>query len=255
MLKNKIIFITGASSGIGAACAKQFAKAGAKLLLCARRLDVVKTLAKDLQSQYGVETHFFPLDVRNLPSVKKALNALPDSWKKIDILINNAGLAAGLDPVQEGNIQDWEDMIDTNIKGLLYITREILPGMITRNSGHIISIGSIAGHQTYPKGAVYCATKAAVNIISDGLRMDLLGKKIRVSTVDPGMVDTNFSRIRFKGDGTRAAAVYEGMDALSADDIADAILYCASRPLHVNISEVIIMPTDQAAATMVSREK
>lgn len=253
MLTNKIVFITGASSGIGAACAKHFAKAGAKLLLCARRLDAVNNLAAQLQTQFGIETHTFKLDVQHHDEVKNALQSLPAQWKKIDVLINNAGLASGLDTVQEGDIQDWEAMIDTNIKGLLYVTKEVLPEMIAKNSGHIISIGSIAGHQTYPKGAVYCATKAAVNIFSDGLRMDLLGKKIRVSTVDPGMVETNFSNIRFHGDEERAAAVYKGMQPLTADDIADAVLYCASCPPHVNISEIIIMPTDQAAATMVAR--
>jgi 3-hydroxy acid dehydrogenase/malonic semialdehyde reductase len=253
MLKDKIILITGASSGIGMACANYFAKVGAKLLLCARRVDILDQLAAQLRSKYTVEVHTFKLDIRLHSEVKLALQNLPDSWKNVDILINNAGLAAGLDPVQEGNVQDWEDMIDTNIKGLLYITREILPQMVEKNSGHIINIGSIAGHQVYPNGVVYCATKFAVNALSSGLRMDLFGKKIRVTTIDPGAVETNFSAVRFKGDAKRAAAVYKGMQALTPDDIADAVLYCASCPPHVNISEVIIMPTDQAAATMVAR--
>ena len=254
MLKDKIVFITGASSGIGAACANYFAKAGAKLLLCARRMDVLNTIAAQLQSEYGVEVHVFKLDVRHHAAVKEALKALSEKWQKVDVLVNNAGLAAGLDTVQEGNVQDWEDMIDTNVKGLLYVTREVLPQMVDRNSGHVINIGSIAGHQTYPKGAVYCATKYAVNVLSNGLRLDLFGTKVRVSTVDPGAVETNFSAVRFKGDAKRAAAVYEGMDALTPNDVADAVLYCATRPPHINISEVIIMPTDQASATMVSRK-
>jgi len=255
MLKDKIVFITGASSGIGAACANYFAKSGAKLLLCARRMDVLHNIATQLQNEHGAEVHAFKLDVSQHASVKEALKSLPEKWQNIDVLVNNAGLAAGLDTVQEGNVQDWEDMIDTNVKGLLYVTREILPQMIARNSGHIINIGSIAGHQIYPKGAVYCATKYAVNVLSHGLRMDLFGTKVRVSTVDPGAVETNFSAVRFKGDAKRAAAVYEGMDPLTPNDIADAVLYCATRPPHINISEVIIMPTDQASATMVSRKK
>lgn len=253
MLKNKIVFITGASSGIGTACAHHFAKSGAKLLLCARRIEILHQLATQLENEYGAEIHIFKLDVREKNSVKEALHALPEKWKQVDVLINNAGLAAGLDTIQEGNIQDWEDMIDTNVKGLLYVTKEILPHMIEKNSGHIINIGSIAGHEVYPKGAVYCATKQAVNALSKGLRLDLFGTKIRVSTVDPGAVETNFSVTRFKGDAQRAAAVYEGMEPLTPNDIADAVLYCASRPPHININEIIIMPTDQASATMVYR--
>ena len=255
MLKNKLVFITGASSGIGMASAKQFAAAGARLLLCARRQEVLKTFAHELQNEFGVEVYSFCLDVQLRDQVTQALDTLQDRWKSVDILVNNAGLAAGLDPIQVGNIQDWEDMIDTNIKGLLYVTRGILPQMVERNTGHIINIGSIAGHEVYPKGAVYCATKQAVNALSNGMRMDLLGTKIRVSTVDPGAVETNFSQVRFKGDGARAAAVYEGMSPLSPDDVADAVIYCASRPPHVNISEMIVMPTDQASATMVFRQK
>lgn len=252
--KNKTVFITGASSGIGVACAKQFAKAGAKLMLCARRIELVNELATQLRNEFKTDIHTFQLDVRQAADVANALNALPNEWKKIDILINNAGLAAGLDTIQEGSIDDWEAMIDTNLKGVLYITKEILPEMIKRDSGHIINVGSIAGHYVYPKGAVYCASKFAVNALTNGLRMDLFGTKIRVSTVDPGAVETNFSLVRFKGNTTQASAVYDGIDPLTPDDIADAIFYCASRPPHVNISEVIIMPTDQASATMMSRK-
>lgn len=254
MLKGKIVFITGASSGIGTACAKQFAAAGAKLLLCARRLDVLDNLATQLRHDHGVEVHTFQLDVRQRSQVAETLKNLPIEWQRIDILINNAGLAAGLDFIQEGDIQDWEDMIDTNVKGLLYVTRAILPQMINRNIGHVINIGSIAGHQNYPRGAVYCATKQAVNALTNGLRLDLFGTSIRVSTVDPGAVETNFSVVRFKGDTKRAQAVYEGMEPLKPENVADAVVYCASCPPHVNISEIIIMPTVQAAATMTFRQ-
>lgn len=254
ILKNKIVFITGASSGIGMVCAEQFAQSGAKLLLCARRLDPLKELATQLTSKYGTEVYTFSLDVQQSSNVSKTLRNLPDQWKNIDILVNNAGLAAGLDPIQEGNTQDWEAMIDTNIKGLLYVTREVLPQMVERNAGHVVNIGSIAGHEVYPKGAVYCATKQAVHALSYGLRMDLFGTKIRVSTVDPGAVESNFSMVRFKGDTKRAAAVYEGMEPLKPADVADAVLYCVTRPPHVNISEILMMPTAQAAANMTFRE-
>jgi NADP-dependent 3-hydroxy acid dehydrogenase YdfG len=254
MLKNKIVLITGASSGIGAACAKQLAKAGAKLLLCARRCAMVEHLAAQLHAEYGTENHAFSLDVRDHAAIKKQMAALPPAWQSIDILINNAGLAAGLDTVQDANTQDWEEMIDTNVKGLLYMTRAVLPQMIAKNVGHIINIGSIAGHSVYAKGVVYCATKHAVKALSEGLRMDLFGTKIRVSSVDPGAVETHFSNVRFKGDDQRAAAVYEGFEPLRADDIADAVVYCATRPPHVNISDMIVMPTAQAAITMISRQ-
>lgn len=254
-LKNKIVLITGASSGIGAACAKQFAQAGAHLLLCSRRIEKLNALAAKLQTDYGVNVHSFSLDVSQYEQVAKALSALPTHWQSVDILLNNAGLAAGLDAIQQGKVTDWEAMIDTNVKGLLYMTREILPHMIARNTGHIINIGSVAGHTVYPKGAVYCATKYAVNAITQGLRMDLFGTKVRVTTIDPGAVETNFSLVRFKGDAKRAAQVYEGMEPLTPDDIADTILYCATRPAHINISEIIIMPTDQAAATMIARKE
>lgn len=253
-LRDKIVFITGASSGIGTACAIEFAKQGAKLLLCARRINLLQELAKQLYDEFQIDVYPFELDVRNPTQVQEALSLLPDAWKNIDILINNAGLAAGFDLIPDANIQDWEDMIDTNVKGVLYITKAVLPQMINRNTGHIINIGSVAGHEVYPKGAVYAATKHAVNAITKGLRMDLLGKKIRVSTVDPGAVHTNFSTVRFKGDDKRAAAVYEGIEALTAHDIADAVIYCATRPSHVNISEIIIMPIAQASATMIDRQ-
>jgi len=255
MLKNKLVFITGASSGIGAAAAHHFARLGAKLLLCARRLDKLQEVVAAIQQENKVDIHAFQLDVTKQADVVTSLQSLPSNWKKVDILLNNAGLAAGMDHFQDGSLDDWETMIDTNVKGLMYITKEILPGMIERNAGHIINIGSVAGHYVYPKGAVYCASKYAVHALTQGLRMDLFGTKIRVSTVDPGAVETNFSLVRFKGDASRAASVYEGMDPLTPDDVADTIVFCATRPAHVNICEVIMMPTDQAAATMVARKK
>lgn len=253
-LANKTVLITGASSGIGAACAKLFANAGARLLLAARRSERLEQLAQELQQQNKTDIHFLQLDVTKQDEVAQKLAALPTNWKEVDILLNNAGLARGFDFLQEGKIQDWEEMIDTNVKGLLYMTRSVLPQMITRNSGHIINIGSVAGHQVYPKGAVYCATKHAVNALSHGLRMDLLGTKIRVSSIDPGAVMTEFSAVRFHGDDQRAAAVYKGFEPLTAEDVADAVLYCAQCPPHVNVSEMLLMPTDQAAATMISRK-
>lgn len=254
MLKNKIVFITGASSGIGEACARQFAQAGANLVLFARRLDKIQALAKSLENQHKIDVHCVELDVRDYAQIKKQLALLPEQYQRVDILINNAGLAAGLDVIQDANVQDWEEMIDTNIKGLLYMTREITPKMITQDSGHVINIGSIAGHTVYPKGVVYCATKHAVKALTEGLRMDLLGTKVRVSSVDPGAVETNFSVVRFKGDAERAKKVYEGFDPLRAEDVADAVFYCASRPLHVNIADIVIMPTDQVSPTMVAKK-
>lgn len=253
LLKNKIVLITGATSGIGEACAISFAEQGAKLLLCARRQELLTSLAEKLQKEYGTEVYTFVLDVRDRQQVKTQLDALPAAWKSIDILLNNAGLAAGLETVQEANIDDWETMIDTNVKGLLFVTRAILPQMVERKSGHIINIGSISGHQVYPRGGVYCATKFAVKALSQGLRMDLLGTNIRVTTISPGSVETNFSLVRFKGDNEKAGAIYEGWHPLHADDIADNVLYAATRKPHVNINEIIVMPTQQAAVGMVAK--
>jgi 3-hydroxy acid dehydrogenase/malonic semialdehyde reductase len=252
-LNNKIAFITGASSGIGKACATLMAQSGAKLILAARRKNRLEELAKELQSSYKAECYVFELDVSDRGKVKETLVNLPTQWQEIDILLNNAGSAQGLDFIHEGSIDDWEQMIDVNIKGLLYVTRNILPGMVTRKSGHIINIGSVAGHQAYPKGNVYSATKHAVRALTESMRMDLLGTNIRVSTVDPGLVNTEFSSVRFKGDAKKAEGVYTNMTPLSAEDIADAVCYCASRPPHVNICEIVVMPTMQAAATMVHR--
>ncbi|MEG4227523.1 SDR family oxidoreductase [Microcoleus sp. N9_B2] len=257
-LQNQIVFITGASSGIGAACAKIFAKGGAKLILAARRLEKLDRLAKELVETKSVasmnEIYLLELDVRDRPEVESAITALPDAWKNIDILINNAGLSRGLDKLHEGNFQDWEEMIDTNVKGLLYMTRYIVPGMVSRGRGHVVNIGSIAGRQAYPKGSVYCASKAAVRAISDGLKQDLLGTAVRVTEIEPGLVETEFSNVRFHGDSDKAKNVYQGLTPLTADDVADVVYFCATRSPHVNISEVLLVPTDQASATLVHRK-
>ena len=248
MLKDKIVFITGASAGIGQACAESFAREGARLILAARRLDKLESLALRLKSEFNAETHLIELDVREREKVNQCLDNLPPEWAEIDILINNAGLSRGLDKVQEGYWLDWEEMIDTNIKGLLWLSRGVMPGMVKRDRGHVINIGSIAGRQVYPGGNVYCATKFAVRALTQGMRIDLLGTKVRCSTVDPGMVETEFSEVRFRGDKERAAPVYQNFPPLQAVDIAETVLFCATRPPHVNIHEVLVMPQDQAAA-------
>jgi len=252
-IQNQIVLITGASSGIGAACARFFAEAGARLILAARRLERLEEIAATLKTQFGTETLLLQLDVGDRPKVKATLGALPEAWAAVDILINNAGLSRGLDKLHEGEVQDWEEMIDTNVKGLLYVTRAILPGMVQRDRGHVINIGSIAGHQPYPGGNVYCATKAAVKSLTECIKLDLLGTAVRITSVDPGMVETEFSEVRFHGDGDRARKVYQGLTPLTADDVADVVLYCATRPAHVNINDVILMPVDQASTTMTHR--
>ena len=252
-LKQRIVFVTGASAGIGKACADAFAAQGASLLLCARREERLRDLAAHLSQTYGIRTHAGRLDVRDRPSVDAFLAGLPEEWKHIDILINNAGLARGFGKVHEGDIQDWEEMIDTNVKGLLYVTRAILPSMVRRGSGHIINLGSIAGHQVYPNGTVYCASKFAVRALNEGLKMDLLGTGVRVCSVSPGLVQTEFSEVRFHGDTKRAAQTYANTRPLKAEDIADIAVFCATRPAHVDISEVLVMPTDQASVYHVHR--
>ena len=252
---NKIAFITGASAGIGAACAEVLAREGYRLLLAARRLERIEELAARLRAEYGTESHLLTLDVREADTVFSTLDNLPAEWKEIDVLVNNAGLSQGLDPIQEGNIGDWDRMIDTNIKGLLYVTRAVTPGMAARKRGHIINLGSIAGKQAYPNGNVYCATKFAVDALSQGMRIDLLDKGIKVTAIHPGMVETEFSEVRFKGDKARAAAVYENLEPLVAEDIAEAVWFAVSRPKHVNINDMIIMPTAQANATTVVRNQ
>ena len=253
-LKNKIVFITGASSGIGRACAEEFAKAGSNLILCARRIERLIELKKSLVKKYKVKILVAQLDVRKLHDVKKIISSLPAQWKQIDILLNNAGLARGLNKVHEADIKHWEEMIDTNIKGLLYVTRTILPLMIERKHGHVINIGSTAGHEIYPMGNVYCATKYAVKALSQSIRVDVLDKNIKVTSVDPGMVLTEFAKVRFDGDNNRANKVYEGVTPLSPKDIAEAVVFAASRPANVNINEIILTPICQASSTQIFRK-
>ncbi len=254
-LKGKTVFITGASSGIGKACAELFAEEGANLVISARRFNLVEELAKTLSEKFHIEVLPVKLDVRNYSEVTENIAALPEKWSKIDILINNAGLGRGLNKLYEDNVEGWEEMIDTNVKGLLYVTRTIVPGMVKRGSGHVINIGSIAGHEAYPGGGVYCATKHAVNAITKSLRMDVLDKGIRVSTVDPGMVETNFSNVRFYGDTERAKNTYKGLTPLTGKDVAEAVIFCATRPPHANINEMIIMPSVQANAFVTYRKE
>lgn len=252
-LKGKIVFITGASSGIGKSCAYAFAAKGANLIISARREKIVEEVADDIREKFGVKVYTFKLDVRNREEIINAVSALPSEWKGIDILINNAGLARGMDKFYDDDPSGWDEMIDTNVKGLLFVTHAILPGMIERKFGHIINIGSIAGREAYPKGAVYCATKHAVDAITRSLRMDTIDKNILVSTIDAGMVETNFSNIRF-GDTEKAKNVYKGLTPLTGDDIADAVVFCASRPAHVNIAEITLLAARQASATISYRE-
>lgn len=253
-LKNKIVFVTGASAGIGRDCAEAFAAEGSKLLLCARRVDRLNRLAQKLQKRFGTESHIFGLDVQNQKEVAAAIVNLPKKWQKIDILVNNAGLSRNLVKLHEGVIQDWDEMIDTNVKGLLYVSREVIPGMVKRKKGHVINISSIAGHEVYPGGNVYCATKHAVDALTKGMQLDLLESPVRVSSVDPGLVETEFSIVRFRGDRDRAETVYKGLKPLTGKDVAEAVVWCANRPAHVNIHQLRIMPTDQAASTAVNRK-
>lgn len=252
-LKNKVVCITGASSGIGAACAAAFAQMGARLLISARRSDRIADVAAGLAERYGAEVRSFTLDVRNRKDVEQAFADLPEDWKNIAVLVNNAGLARGFAPLQDGDVEDWEEMIDTNVKGLLYVTRTVLPGMIARGEGHVVNIGSIAGVSVYPKGNAYCASKAAVKALTEGIKMDTLGTPIRVSVVEPGLVDTEFSTVRFHGDKERADATYKGMTPLSGEDVADLVAFIATRPAHVNVLEMVVMPTDQSGPTLVHR--
>jgi serine 3-dehydrogenase len=250
----KRVLITGASSGIGQGCARRFAGAGATLILWARRLDRLQRIADELEARHARHVHVAAVDVRSRDEVFAAAQALHDANAIPDVLINNAGLASGFDNVQDGAVDDWEQMIDTNVKGLLYVSRAVLPHMIARGSGHIINIGSMASHQTYPKGNVYSATKHAVLALTEGMNLDLAGTPIRVSSVDPGLVETEFSTVRFHGDSARAKKVYEGMRPLTGDDVADTIFYVASLPAHINILDLIIVPTAQRNAYVVHRE-
>jgi 3-hydroxy acid dehydrogenase / malonic semialdehyde reductase len=253
-LSKKIVFITGASSGIGLACAHAFAAEDARLILSARRKDRLEALKEKLKKDHGTEVLTIKLDVRSQPAVEKAVKDLPASWRDIEVLVNNAGLSRGIDKLHEGKLDDWEEMIDTNVKGLLYVSRAVIPGMVERGKGTIINLGSIAGHEVYPGGNVYCATKFAVDALTRGLRHDLVDTPIRVCTVDPGLVETEFSMVRFRGNEQRAKTVYQNLTPLTGADVADAVLYCATRPPHVQIAEVIILPTNQASTTLVYRK-
>ena len=247
---NKIVLITGATSGIGLACARKFAANGDKLILTGRNEQRLAEIKKDLDT----EVITLAFDVRNREEVEKQISSLPADWQNIDVLVNNAGLALGLEPEYEGDLDDWGTMIDTNIKGLLTMTRLVVPGMVKRNQGHIINVGSVAGDAAYAGGNVYCATKAAVKALSDGLRIDVAETAIRVTTLKPGRVETNFSNVRFHGDNERAANVYKGIKPLTGDDIADVAVYAANAPAHVQIAEVLILATHQASGSVIVRK-
>ena len=252
-LKGKIVFITGASAGIGAATALAFAAEGARLLLAARRAGKLAEVASAALARGAPAVHSIDLDVRDHRAVQNSIDSLPPEWAEIDILVNNAGLSRGLDKLYMGHVQDWEEMIDTNVKGLLYVTRAVVPGMVVRGRGHVINLGSTAGELTYPNGAVYCATKAAERAINDGLRQDVLGTPVRVTSVDPGMVKTDFSKVRFRGNEERAAKTYENVEPLTADDVADVIVYAATRPPHMQIQTVVLTPVAQANPFVLTR--
>jgi 3-hydroxy acid dehydrogenase / malonic semialdehyde reductase len=253
-MNKKIAFITGASSGIGEATAILLAQNGYNLILNGRRAERIKTLQDRLVADFQIEAHAAIFDVRKKEEVKASIDAIPDAFKNIDVLVNNAGLASGLSTLDKGSIDDWEDMIDTNIKGLLYVSRQVIPGMIERKSGHIVNISSIAGKEVYANGNVYCATKFAVDALNKGMRIELASYPIRVTGIYPGAVETEFSIVRFHGDEEKAKAVYQGFDNLLASDIADAIYYSISRPAHVNINEMIVMPTAQPVAGIIHRK-
>ncbi len=253
-MNKKLVFITGASSGIGEACARKFAANGYRLILNARSIDKLETLKVELQTQYGSDIMLLPFDVRDRLEAEKMISNLPADFKDIDILVNNAGLALGLEKEQEGDVDQWYTMIDTNVKALLLITRLVVPGMVARGCGHVINIGSVAGDAAYPGGAVYCATKAAVKTITDGLRMDLFDTPVRVTNVKPGLVETNFSNVRFSGDTERAKKVYQGIQPLTGADIADVVFFAASAPSHVQIAEVLVLATHQASGSHIWRK-
>ena len=249
----KTILITGASSGIGEGCARKFASQGARLILNSRSADKLTALAEELKDKYDAECYVMSFDVCDRDSAAAALNALPQEWKSIDVLINNAGLAIGVDKEYEGNLDEWDVVIETNVKALLSMTRLVVPGMVERGRGHIINIGSIAGDAAYPGGSVYCATKAAVKALSDGLRIDLVDTPLRVTNIKPGLVETNFSVVRFRGDKEKADNVYRGIKPLNGDDIAEVVYFAASAPEHMQVAEILVMPTYQATGTIVSK--
>lgn len=252
-MKKYTALITGATSGIGMATARLFAANGVNLVLCGRRVDRLEALKEELSER--VRVHSLVFDVRNKELVFKSIGGLPKDFSEINILINNAGNAHGLDPIHKGSTDDWDAMLDINVKGLLYVSKAVLPGMLERGSGHIINIGSTAGKEVYPNGNVYCASKHAVDAINQGMRLDLNGKGIKVAAINPGMVETEFSQVRFKGDKNRAANVYKGFTPLSPEDIADIIWFAVTRPPHVNIADLTVMSLDQASSTVVNKSK
>lgn len=252
MKAKRIVLITGATAGIGEATARLLATHDFRVVLCGRRADRLKILQEELSRL--TEIHTLQFDVRNRKQVSEALQSLPAGWRDIDVLINNAGGAHGLDPIQSGNVDDWEAMIDTNVKGLLYVSREILPGMMLRSSGHVVNIGSIAGREVYAGGNVYCASKFAVDALSRGMRIDVNAAGIKVTQVNPGLVETEFSLVRFKGDENRASAPYKGLQPLRGEDVADLILFALTRPAHVVVADLVVFPVAQASATVVKRE-
>jgi NADP-dependent 3-hydroxy acid dehydrogenase YdfG len=252
-MKGKTVLVTGASSGIGAATALEFARLGARVLVCARRLERLREMEPALLEAGAAEVFSFQLDVRDRDEVEGTLNTLPDAWGEIDVLVNNAGLSRGLTKFWQDDVENWEEMIDTNVKGLLYVSRVIVPKMVARGSGHVINLGSVAGHMTYANGAVYCATKAAEKSISQGLKLDLMGTAVRVTSVDAGMVQSEFSVVRFRGDDERAAKVYQNITPLQPEDIADAIVWAATRPAHVNIHDILMTTIDQGDSVTFNR--
>jgi len=254
-LAGKVVFVTGASAGIGAGCARAFAELGARLLLLARRGERLEALAPELRELGAADVHWVAADVRDFDAVAAAHASLPPAWQEVEVLVNNAGLSRGLDPLQDGKLEDWNEMIDTNIKGLLHVDRVFLPGMVKRGRGTVVHLGSIAGRQAYPGGNVYCGTKYAVRGITEGLRLDLLGTGVRVVSVDPGLHRSEFGLVLFRGDASRADAVYEGMTPLTPDDVAEVVVFAATRPPHVTLAETLVLPTQQGSTVHVHRQR
>ena len=254
MMEKKIVLITGASSGIGEGCARKFAMNGYRLILNGRNVEKLNAVKKELLEKYGADVYLLPFDVRDRQAARAALASPPEEWKAVDILVNNAGLVIGVDKEHEGNLDEWDIVIDTNVKALLAMTRLVVPGMVERGRGHVINMGSIAGDYAYPGGSVYCACKAAVKALSDGLRIDLVDTPIRVTNIKPGLVETNFSVVRFRGNREAADNVYKGIRPLTGDDIAEVVYFAAAVPEHIQIAEVLVMPANQATGTIVSRK-